>query len=1333
MLVTGKLVTDLTDSTPMGETDPTVRTVKSEWWNPNQVTLSWTEKDVRDRCQISKKNFSLKTLVKRSEKVPKCYLKVELKVDYQDVNNEKLEKLQWKMTGNTKKLNEKDESTKDETPVVFDENASGYDSYKYSILASHGTKPILVEDSKRMVLPVPSAGSFNLVFYPTKTKNGIIIQSQSYTTPLYMRVKVMGEDSNSFNSEKKFTWYERDTETSENLIIPATVLENIKNPKVFINYVSKDMNDFIRLEGENWLEWDSTTGDKVKKNRERPGSPPSKNRLEILTKSQKGEQKSHLTSQIKKLLARDSGVSEEQMAELNFYKTLMEQRKNHSEVKFFDSLNMSVLINVWRLPFLSTEQLKNEGEPGQTNFYNLKIFRYVDGESINARNTHDTNSSVLVICSILGDGDADLYINKGYNNLPSGLHNWKSAVSAFNDEIYLSSSDVKELFDEYDQIKRPSGNEEKDTLYLTVGVKNVSNKKPVTYTLDLLRDQVRYYNLNANQPKKIRLVENKETIFKYWDWNKEDLSILYWSDTEINVTWRGYNPVKHGNLYEIYQETEGWNSFDGAEKKWDGLRRFTLKRDQYCPVDNGGPNSSRALYTPKCAVLFKVEQADSENADTAAVSQNNYAQMLVGQPGVPFVLKAGEPIRDFLEKDQVQSYLYQCNWTNGFQDLQLKIDLHHGQVSIKLGHRNGRDIDHLNIGEADEINLNDTTDSNLSKDEKEAMLRPEVAGNATIKMPVSKHGVSKPTTSYINVKADNKELLMQSYNFSVIALANSSYSVTVLPKHRNVRIESGVETLLKLKSGDNVKYFYEIGDSSLIKSLELEIIQRHFNTEESLRKIVKFSYKAKNGLLLEGGPNDLPADEVSDATKKLVRYDEIGTFFKFQPMKGFFLITIENPLNTVDKKGRVIDPMEMTLKLIVNSSEKFPMNYFDYRSVGGAQNPGIESRIFRFQAAEDGVLSLSANSCFKNLTFFLNQKEPVFDQAEKYTQFPDRIVDQQFDLTKGESLFVMAKRTDKLDMPSPMLISSEFLPRSQPIFISQYFNLDPKSMKVTPNEKIIEVLFKLPVMSKEFAANHPEINRVQGRVGVYLSRNKEFMEMATRCDTRFMDDPHKYYDFSVYYFNYFGYRETGNTFNWNKRFVQESKVMVDAETVLDNGSGPIMVQAILQLYFYQIERQDLKINLSDFSVRIPYATLEVSEDQLKKKPDTVKPAAVVPGAPVAPVVPVAKPGQELNLNAAGELAGEKAGIGRTALQGFAFLMILGGLGWFAYKFCGSEPVPESRDAPVPQDLETSGEISTSTSARAREVEREPKNKNQEYEMTSTAVRDTRGARDEEKI
>lgn len=59
--------------------------------------------------------------------------------------------------------------------------------------------------------------------------------------------------------------------------------------------------------------------------------------------------------------------------------------------------------------------------------------------------------------------------------------------------------------------------------------------------------------------------------------------------------------------------------------------------------------------------------------------------------------------------------------------------------------------------------------------------------------------------------------------------------------------------------------------------------------------------------------------------------------------------------------------------------------------------------------------------------------------------------------------------------------------------------------------------------------------------------------------------------------------------------------------------------------------------------------MEVSEDQLNNKV-AVTPAAVIPGAPV---VPVARPGQELNLNAAGEVAGRNAHIGRTALQLFA--------------------------------------------------------------------------------
>jgi len=199
-----------------------------------------------------------------------------------------------------------------------------------------------------------------------------------------------------------------------------------------------------------------------------------------------------------------------------------------------------------------------------------------------------------------------------------------------------------------------------------------------------------------------------------------------------------------------------------------------------------------------CAVLFKIEQPESEKLETQPPRQINYAHMVVGQPGVPFTLKAGEPIRDLLANEEVQSYLYQCNWTNGFRDLRLKIDLYHGQVFIKLGHRTGKEVDQLNAGGADEININDVlTDSNLSKDDQDTMKKPEVGGNAIVKLPKSQRGVTKPTTTYIDVKADDPKLLMQSYNFSVHAMANSSYSVTVMPSHRYMRIESGVETLLK--------------------------------------------------------------------------------------------------------------------------------------------------------------------------------------------------------------------------------------------------------------------------------------------------------------------------------------------------------------------------------------------------------------------------------------------------------------------------------------------------------------------------------------------------------
>jgi len=55
----------------------------------------------------------------------------------------------------------------------------------------------------------------------------------------------------------------------------------------------------------------------------------------------------------------------------------------------------------------------------------------------------------LVIATVIGDGDVDLYINKGYNNLPDEDHYWKKASNYWSDEIFISNKDVKDIFNEY--------------------------------------------------------------------------------------------------------------------------------------------------------------------------------------------------------------------------------------------------------------------------------------------------------------------------------------------------------------------------------------------------------------------------------------------------------------------------------------------------------------------------------------------------------------------------------------------------------------------------------------------------------------------------------------------------------------------------------------------------------------------------------------------------------------------------------------------------------------------------------------------------------------------
>jgi len=73
-----------------------------------------------------------------------------------------------------------------------------------------------------------------------------------------MKVKVVGKRKSSKDESDLIVYYERDTELSQSLIIDTSVLNRMEKPKVYINFVSKYISDFLRLSGQNWLDWEET-------------------------------------------------------------------------------------------------------------------------------------------------------------------------------------------------------------------------------------------------------------------------------------------------------------------------------------------------------------------------------------------------------------------------------------------------------------------------------------------------------------------------------------------------------------------------------------------------------------------------------------------------------------------------------------------------------------------------------------------------------------------------------------------------------------------------------------------------------------------------------------------------------------------------------------------------------------------------------------------------------------------------------------------------------------------------------------------------------------------
>jgi len=186
-----------------------------------------------------------------------------------------------------------------------------------------------------------------------------------------------------------------------------------------------------------------------------------------------------------------------------------------------------------------------------------------------------------------------------------------------------------------------------------------------------------------------------------------------------------------------------------------------------------------------------------------------------------------------------------------------------------------------------------------------------------------------------------------------------------------------------------------------------------------------------------------------------------------------------------------------------------------------------------------------------------------------------------------------------------MIINNEFLAKMEPLFIKDYFNFNPEITKVTPKQfGDLWLTYKLPTMMDDFSKNHREINRIQGRVGIYLSTDKEFTEIANRCDVRFMEKPHDLYNFVVWYSNHFSFRVgDDDSFNWNKKHEEPVTVNIDYKPIMEKvkKGKKVYLQVILQLYFYQINQENYKINLSDYSVRMPFNLMEIDGETLLKQ------------------------------------------------------------------------------------------------------------------------------------
>lgn len=224
-------------------------------------------------------------------------------------------------------------------------------------------------------------------------------------------VKVVGLDSE--DSPKEIV-YERVTNMHSLLLISPDTMNSIKNPKLYITITNHDIHEFLRIKGQDWLDWEVSNKSDEKKGSDtiisdnkdtksivnkkkgkhqnikgkkllRPTEKTKetlseskdlnrKKNIDEMTEHEKKSFNENFRSQIASLMNKNDPIEK---SSVEWYRFLQKRQQNKELEKFQQNIDYKISINVWENPYLVEGKItKDTIEASETRIYNLEIPKY---------------------------------------------------------------------------------------------------------------------------------------------------------------------------------------------------------------------------------------------------------------------------------------------------------------------------------------------------------------------------------------------------------------------------------------------------------------------------------------------------------------------------------------------------------------------------------------------------------------------------------------------------------------------------------------------------------------------------------------------------------------------------------------------------------------------------------------------------------------------------------------------------------------------------------------------------------------------------------------------